>query len=181
VNLSEISIRRPVFSTVCSLLLVLFGAVSFLFLGVREYPAVDPPVISVSASYDGASPDVVASQITEPLEQQINGIDGIRVLSSTSTEERSRIRVEFGVGTDLEAAANDVRDRVSRTVRSLPPDVEPPVVEKADADSEPIVFLVAGSATRPILEVNDYADRVIRERIQTIPGVASVRIFGERR
>lgn len=181
-NLSEISIRRPVFATVCALLLVLFGVVGFAFLGVREYPAVDPPVVSVTANYDGASPEVMESQVTEPLEREINGIDGIRTLSSTSTEERTRIRVEFNVGTDLEAAANDVRDRVSRAIRSLPPDLSaPPVVDKADADSDPIVFLTVQSATRPILEVNDFADRVIRERIQTIPGVASVNIYGERR
>ena len=114
---------------------------------------------------------MIASQITEPLEQQINGIDGIRVLSSISSEERSQIRVEFEVGADLEAAANDVRDRVSRAVRNLPPDADPPVVEKADADSEPILFLSVQSPTRSILEVNDFADRVLRERIQTIPGV----------
>jgi multidrug efflux pump len=181
VTLSELSIQRPVFATVCSLLIVLFGAVSFAFLGVREYPAVDPPVISVSANYPGASPEVVASQVTEPLEQQINGIDGVRVLSSTSSEERSQIRVEFQVGANLEAAANDVRDRVSRAIRSLPPEVDPPVVDKADADSEPILFVAVQSATRDILEVNDFADRVIRERIQTIPGVSNVRIFGEKR
>ena len=180
-TLSELSIQRPVFATVCSLLIVLFGAVSFVFLGVREYPAVDPPVISVSANYPGASPEVVASQVTEPLEQQINGIDGVRVLSSTSSEERSQIRVEFQVGANLEAAANDVRDRVSRAIRSLPPEVDPPVVDKADADSEPILFIAVQSPTRNILEVNDFADRVIRERIQTIPGVSSVRIFGEKR
>ncbi len=180
-TLSELSIQRPVFATVCSLLIVLFGVVSFAFLGVREYPAVDPPVITVSANYPGASPEVVASQVTEPLEQQINGIDGVRVLSSTSSEERSQIRVEFQIGSNLEAAANDVRDRVSRAIRSLPDDVDPPVVDKADADSEPILFIAVQSPTRNILEVNDFADRVIRERIQTIPGVSNVRIFGEKR
>ena len=180
-NLSEISIRRPVFATVCSLVILLLGGVSFFLLGVREYPAVDPPIVTVSANYAGASPAVIASQITEPLEQQINGIDGIRVLSSTSSEERSRIRVEFELGADLEAATNDVRDRVSRAVQSLPPDAEPPVVEKADADTEPILFISVQSGSRSILEVNDFADRVIRERIQTIPGVSNVRIFGEKR
>jgi multidrug efflux pump len=180
-NLSETSVQRPVLATVCSLTLVLFGMVAFAFLGVREYPAVDPPVISVNTSYDGASPEVIASQITEPLEREINGIDGIRNLSSTSSEERSQIRVEFNVGANLEAAANDVRDRVSRAVRSLPPDAESPVVDKADAESEPILFLTVQSAQRPILEVSDFADRVIRERVQTISGVSNVRIFGERR
>jgi multidrug efflux pump len=180
-NLSEISIRRPVLATVISLVLVLFGAISFAILGVREYPAVDPPIVSVTANYAGANPSVIASQITEPLEQQINGIDGIRVLSSTSSQERSQIRVEFEVGADLEAAANDVRDRVSRAVRNLPADADPPIVEKADAESEPILFLSVSSPSRSILDVNDFADRVVRERIQTIPGVSNVRIFGEKR
>lgn len=180
-SLSDTSIRRPVLATVCSLVLLLFGAVSFALLGVREYPAVDPPIVTVTSTYAGANPEVIASQITEPLEQQINGIDGIRVLSSTSSEERSQIRVEFEVGADLEAAANDVRDRVSRAIRQLPPDADPPVVEKADADTEPIVFLSIRSPSRSILDVNDFADRVVRERIQTIPGVSNVRIFGEKR
>jgi multidrug efflux pump len=180
-NLSEISIRRPVLATVVSLVLLLFGAISFGLLGVREYPAVDPPIVTVTSNYAGANPGVIASQITEPLEQQINGIDGIRVLSSISSEERSQIRVEFDVGADLEAAANDVRDRVSRAVRQLPPDADPPVVEKADAESEPILFISVQSPARSILEVNDFADRVVRERIQTIPGVSNVRIFGEKR
>jgi multidrug efflux pump len=181
VNLSEISIHRPVLAIVCSLLLVVFGGVAFAFLGVREYPAVDPPVVSVRADYPGANPSVIASQITEPLEQQINGIDGIRVLSSVSSDERSQIRVEFEVGADLEAAANDVRDRVSRAVRELPPDADPPTVDKADADDQPLLFISVASPSRSILEVNDFADRVLKERIQTIPGVSNVRIFGEKR
>jgi len=180
-NLSAISISRPVLATVCSMVLVLFGVVGFFLLGVREYPAVDPPIITVTANYAGASPAVIASQITEPLEQQINGIDGIRVLSSISSEERSQIRVEFEVGADLEAAANDVRDRVSRAVRLLPKDADPPVVEKSDADSDPIIFLGVQSPTRSILEVNDFADRVVRERLQTIAGVSSVRLYGEKK
>ena len=140
-NLSDVSIHRPVLAIVCSLVLVVFGLVSFTFLGVREYPAVDPPVVTVRADYSGANPSVIASQITEPLEQQINGIDGIRVLSSISSDERSQIKVEFEVGADLEAATNDVRDRVSRAIRRLPPDADPPTVEKADADSEPLLFI----------------------------------------
>jgi multidrug efflux pump len=180
-TLSELGIRRPVFAIVCSLVLLLFGAVSYFELGLREYPAVDPPIVTVSADYAGASAAVIASQITEPLEQQINGVDGIRTLSSVSSEERSRIRVEFQVGADLEAAANDVRDRVSRAIRQLPPDADPPVVEKADADSEPILFVSVQSASRPLLEVSDFADRVLKERVQTIPGVSNVRIFGEKR
>ena len=180
-KLTEISIHRPVLATVLSLVIVLFGVVSFFFLGVREYPAVDPPIVSVRANYAGASPSVIAAQITEPLEQLINGVDGIRVLSSTSSEERSQIRVEFNVGADLEAAANDVRDKVSQAIRQLPPDADPPVVEKADADSEPVLFVSVQSPTRSILEVNEFADRVIRERVQTIPGVSTVRIFGEQK
>ena len=180
-NLSEISIRRPVLAIVCSLVIVLFGAVSFYFLGVREYPAVDPPIVTVRANYAGASPAVIAAQITEPLEQLINGVDGIRVLSSTSSEERSQIRVEFDIGANLEAAANDVRDKVSQAVRLLPPDADAPVVEKADADSEPVLYVTVQSPSRNILDVNDFADRVIRERVQTIPGVSAVRIFGEQR
>jgi multidrug efflux pump len=180
-SLSDVSIRRPVFATVCSLVIALFGAVSFLFLGVREYPAVDPPIVTVRATYAGASPAVIAAQITEPLEQLINGVDGIRVLSSTSSEERSQIRVEFNIGADLEAAVNDVRDKVSQAIRLLPPDADPPVVEKADADTEPVLYLSVQSSARSILEVNEFADRVIRERVQTIPGVSTVRIFGEKR
>jgi multidrug efflux pump len=181
VSLSEICIRRPVLATVLSLVIVLFGGVAFTFLGVREYPAVDPPIVTVNTTYPGAHPDVIASQITEPLEQQINGIEGIRSVSSTSSDERSTIRVEFEIEVDLERAANDVRDKVAQAARDLPPDAEPPVVQKADADAEPIVLLAVRSPTRSILEVNDFADRVVAERIETIPGVSSIRIFGEQR
>ena len=180
-SLSEISIRRPVLSIVMSLIIVLFGITGFYFLGVREYPAVDPPIVTVQTSYPGANPDVVASQITEPLEQVINGIAGIRTLSSESRQERSTITVEFTLDSDLDAAANDVRDRVARAARSLPVDSNPPIVEKADADSNPILFLSLESDQRSILEVSDIADRVVRERMETIPGVSSVRIFGEQR
>jgi len=180
-SLSETSIRRPVLATVMSLIIVLFGITGFYFLGVREYPAVDPPIVSVQTSYPGANPDVVASQITEPLEQVINGIAGIRTLTSESRQESSRITVEFTLDSDLDAAANDVRDRVSRAARNLPVDANPPVVEKADADSSPILFLSLSSDQRSILEVSDIADRIVRERMETIPGVSSVRIFGEKR
>jgi multidrug efflux pump len=180
-SLSETSIRRPVLAIVMSLIIVLFGVTGFAFLGVREYPAVDPPIVTVQTSYPGANPDVVASQITEPLEQVINGIAGIRTLASESRQERSTITVEFTLDSDLDAAANDVRDRVARAARSLPVDSNPPVVEKADADSSPILFLSLESDQRSILEVSDIADRVVRERMETIPGVSSVRIFGEKR
>jgi multidrug efflux pump len=180
-SLSEISIRRPVLSIVMSLIIVLFGITGFYFLGVREYPAVDPPIITVQTTYPGANPEVIASQITEPLEQVINGISGIRTLSSESRQENSRITVEFTLDSDINAAANDVRDRVARAARTLPADSNPPVVEKADADSAPILFLAMESDSRDILEVSDIADRVVRERMETIPGVSSVRIFGEQR
>ncbi|HYD50841.1 MAG TPA: efflux RND transporter permease subunit, partial [Terriglobales bacterium] len=157
-NLSDIAIRRPVLAIVCSLVLLLFGTVSFLTLGVREYPAVDPPIITIRTEYPGASPAVIASQVTEPLEQQINAVDGIRVLSSTSNDERSEIRVEFDINADLDTAANDIRDKVGQAARNLPPDIDPPVVEKADADAEPIIFMNIQSPARNILEVNDFAD-----------------------
>ena len=176
-SLSEISIRRPVLAIVMSVILVLFGGVGFSFLGVREYPAVDPPVITVQTSYRGANPDVIASQITEPLEQVINGIAGIRTISSESVEERSTITVEFTLASNSDTAANDVRDRVARAARTLPVDANPPVVEKADSDSSPILFLTMTSDKRGVLEISDMADRMVRERMETIPGVASVRIF----
>ncbi len=180
-SLAETSIKRPVLATVMSLAILLFGITGFYFLGVREYPAVDPPIVTVQTTYPGANPQVIASQITEPLEAVINGIAGIRTMSSESREERSVITVEFTLDTDLDAAANDVRDRVSRAVRNLPVDANPPVVEKADADSSPILFLSMRSDQRSILDVSNLADRLIRERMETIPGVSSVRIFGEKR
>ena len=180
-NLSEICIKRPVLAMVLSLVIVLFGMVSVPRLGVREYPAVDPPVVTVATTYRGAAASVVDNEITEPLEQAINGVSGVRVISSTSSEGRSNIRVEFNIDADLEAAANDVRDRVSQSVRLLPPDADPPVVDKADADSEPIVFMILRSDTRPLLELNAFAQNVILPQMQTIPGVAAVRIMGEKR
>lgn len=180
-SLAETSIKRPVLATVMSLVIVLFGITGFTFLGVREYPAVDPPIVTIQTTYPGANPQVIASQITEPLEAVINGIAGIRTMASESREERSTITVEFTLDTDLDSAANDVRDRVARATRNLPVDSNPPVVEKADADSSPILFLSMRSDQRDILEVSDLADRLIRERMETIPGVSSVRIFGEKR
>ena len=180
-SLAETSIKRPVLATVMSLVIVLFGITGFTFLGVREYPAVDPPIVTIQTRYPGANPQVIASQITEPLEAVINGIAGIRTMASESREERSTITVEFTLDTNLDDAANDVRDRVARAIRNLPVDADPPVVEKADADSTPILFLSMRSEQRDILEVSDLADRLIRERMETIPGVSSVRIFGEKR
>jgi multidrug efflux pump len=181
VTLAEISIRRPVLALVLSLMLVLFGVVGFRFLGVREYPAVDPPNITVTTNYPGASPEIISTQITEPIEQSLSGIAGVRVMASTSREGQSQIRVEFDLSVDLEAAANDVRDKVSVARRRLPDDVDPPVVEKADADAQPIVFLTLKSETKDILDVANVADTLVKERVQTIPGVSTVRIFGDRR
>ena len=140
-SLSTISINRPVLAIVMSLVIILFGYIGFSSLGIREFPSVDPPVVAVSTSYIGANADVIESQITEPLEDAINGIAGIRTLTSVSREGRSSITIEFELGVDIEAAANDVRDKVSGALRNLPRDVDPPVVEKADADSGPIIFL----------------------------------------
>jgi multidrug efflux pump len=181
VTLSELSIKRPVLAVVMSTIIVLFGLVGFSYLGVREYPALDPPIVTVTTSYPGASPDVIASQITEPLEQNISGASGIRVISSTSQEGRSQIKVEFELSIDMEAAANDVRDKVSVARKMLPLDVDPPIVEKADADASPIVFLTVSSDTKSIFDVAHIADTLIKERVQTIPGVSTVRIFGDKR
>jgi multidrug efflux pump len=179
-SLSSISIKRPVLAIVMSLVILLFGGIGISLLGVREYPSVDPPVINVSTSYVGANADVILAQITEPLEEQINGIQGIKSLTSTSADGRSNITVEFEVGADLEAAANDVRDKVSGAQRSLPPDADPPVVSKADADSQPIIGVNVKSDQRDLLELTEIADNVFKERLQTIPGVSRVQIWGEK-
>lgn len=179
-SLSSLSIRRPVLASVMSIVIVLFGIIAFTYLGVREYPAVDPPIITVSTSYIGANADVIETQITEPLEESVNGIAGIRTLSSTSREGRSTITVEFDLDVNLETAANDVRDRVSRAMSGLPADAEPPVVSKADADAFPIVFLNVNSERRNLLELTSIADNIFKERLQTITGVSSVQIWGSK-
>ena len=180
-TLYTLSIRRPVLATVFSLVIILFGMLGYNALGIREYPAVDSPIISVSTSYRGANADVIDAQITEPLEEQINGIEGIRTLTSQSSDGSSNISVEFDLGTDLERAANDVRDRVSRAIGNLPPDADPPRVAKADADGDPIVFLNIASDQRSLLELSDIAENLFKERLQTISGVARVDIWGEKR
>jgi len=180
-SLSNISIDRPVLAIVMSLLIIIMGVVGFNFLGVREYPSVDPPVITVSTSYAGANAEIIETQITEPLEESINGIAGIKSLISTSRDGRSTIRVEFGLDSDLEAAANDVRDKVSRAVRSLPPDAEPPVVSKADADSSPIIGVRVFSQKRNLLELSELASNSFKENFQTISGVSEVSIWGDKR
>ncbi|WMN11980.1 efflux RND transporter permease subunit [Marivirga salinae] len=180
-SLSEISIQRPVLAIVLSLVILIFGFIGFNFLGIREYPSVDPPIITVTTDYAGANADVVESQITEPLEEAVNGIAGIRTITSTSAEGRSRITIEFNLSEDLEAAANDVRDKVSGARRRLPEDAEPPTVNKADADSDPIVFLNINSEQRSLLELSAIAENTFKERLQTISGVSEVRIWGEKR
>lgn len=180
-NLPELSLRRPVMATVFSILIVFFGAIGYTFLGVREYPAIDPPSISVRTNYTGASAEVIESQITEPLERAINGIAGIRSISSTSALGVSNISVEFDLGVELEQAANDMRDKVSQAQRNLPLDIDaPPVVTKSDASGDPILFIPIQSSTRSIMELSDYAENVIREKIQTIPGVSTVNVFGSK-
>ncbi|MBK7578123.1 MAG: efflux RND transporter permease subunit [Ignavibacteria bacterium] len=180
-NISVLSIRRPVTAIVISLIFILMGLVGASFLGIRQFPDVDPPNITVTTSYIGANADVVESQITEPLEESINGIDGIRSLTSTSADGRSTITVEFELGRDLEQAANDVRDRVERAKRQLPADVDPPVVAKADANSQAIIVMTVQSTKRTLPELSDYAANVLKERIQTITGVGNITIWGERR
>ncbi len=179
-SLSSLSIRRPVLATVFSIVIILFGIISFNYLPVREYPAVDPPIVTVSTSYIGANAEVIESQITEPLEEEINGIAGIKNLTSVSREGRSTVTVEFDLDVDLETAANDVRSRVSRAVGSLPPDADPPVVSKADADARPILFFNLKSDSRNLLQLTDIATNYFKERVQTIPGVSSVQIWGDK-
>ncbi len=181
-NLSEISLQRPVLATVFSIIIVVFGAIGFKYLGVRGYPAIDPPNISVRTSYQGANSDIIEAQITEPLEKAINGVAGVKNISSSSSQGTSSINVEFELGENLEAAANDVRDKVSQALRSLPPDLDgPPVVTKADASSDPILAMTVQSNTRNQLEVTEYATNNLLEQLQTIPGVSSISIWGEKK
>ncbi|MBN2635430.1 MAG: efflux RND transporter permease subunit [Prolixibacteraceae bacterium] len=180
-SLSSTSIKRPVLATVFSMVILLFGAIGMSYLGVREFPSVDPPIISVSTSYPGANSDVIETQITEPLEQSINGIPGVRTLTSTSSQGSSRISVEFELSVDLETAANDVRDKVSQAQRFLPRDCDPPTVSKADADASPIMFIAVKSTKRSLLELSEIAELTFKEQLQTISGVSSVMIWGEKR
>ena len=180
-NISELSIRRPVLSSVMTIIIIIFGVIGYSSLGVREYPSVDNPIISVNCSYPGANADVIENQITEPLEQNINGIPGIRSLSSVSSQGSSRITVEFELSVDLETAANDVRDKVSRAQRFLPRDCDPPTVAKADADAMPILMVAVQSDKRSLLEISEIADLTVKEQLQTISDVSSVQIWGEKR
>jgi multidrug efflux pump len=181
-SLPELSLNRPVFAMVMSIVIVLFGIIGFSFLGVREYPAIDPPVITVRTNYTGANPDIVESQITEPIEKSLNSIEGIRTISSNSALGASTITVEFNLDANLEQAANDVRDKVSQAQRQLPQDIDaPPVVTKADANSDPIIFMTVQSTTRNPTQLSDYAENVLQERLQTIPGVSQANIYGLKR
>ncbi|MDZ7880685.1 MAG: efflux RND transporter permease subunit [Saprospiraceae bacterium] len=181
-NLSSLSIRRPVLAIVMNLMILLFGIIGFQSLGVREYPSIDPPIITVSTSYSGANAEIIESQITEPLEKSLNGIAGIKSISSSSNQGSSNITVEFDLSSNLEEAANDVRDKVSQSVRQLPPDIDaPPTITKADANSDPIISMYVQSDTRNILQLSDFAENVLAERVQTIAEVSSVRVWGAKR
>ncbi len=180
-SLSSVSINRPVLATVFAIIILLFGIVGVTFLGIREFPSVDPAIITVSTSYPGANSDVIETQITEPLEQNINGIPGVRSLTSISRQGGSNITVEFELSVDLETAANDVRDKVSQAMRFLPRDCDPPTVAKADADANPILFLTVESSKRSLLELSEVADLTLKQQLQTISGVSAVNIYGEKR
>lgn len=180
-SLSSLSIRRPVLATVMTIIILIFGAIGLTFLGVREFPNVDRPIVTVSTAYVGANADVIETQVTEPLEQAINGIQGIRSMMSSSRDGSSRITIEFDLNIDLETAANDVRDKVAGARGQLPNDAEPPIIQKADADAEPIININIQSSKRSIMEVSDIAENVFKERLQTIPGVSGVFIWGSKR
>ena len=181
-NISEFSLRRPVFAIVLNIAIVLFGIIGYKFLGVRDYPALDPPNINVRTSYQGANAEIIETQITEPLEKAVNGIAGIKNITSQSSQGSSNITVEFNLGTNLEEAANDVRDKVSQAIRSLPTDLEaPPVVAKADASNDPVVIMLLQSNLKNSLELTEFANNNIVEKIQTVPGVSGVNIWGEKK
>lgn len=181
-SLSTTSIKRPVLTIVLNLLIILFGFIGYTFLGVREFPSIDPAQVSIRTNYTGANADIIESQITEPLEKAVNAIDGIRNITSSSNQGSSNITIEFNLDKDLEEAANDVRDKVSQAIRNLPQDIDaPPVVSKADADSESIISMTVQSDTRSSLELSDYAENVISQRLETIPGVSAVQIWGQKR
>ena len=181
-NLAEFSLRKPVFAIVLNITIVLFGVIGYNFLGVRDYPALDPPNISVRTSYPGANAEIIETQITEPLEKAVNGIAGIKNITSQSSQGSSNITVEFNLGISLEEAANDVRDKVSQAQRSLPTDLDaPPVVSKADASNDPVVILLLQSSKKNALEITEFANNNLVEKIQTVAGVSGVSIWGEKK
>jgi multidrug efflux pump subunit AcrB len=166
---------------VCSIVIIIFGLIGYKYLGVREYPAIDPAVVNVRTSYVGANSDIVEQQITEPLEKAINGVQGVKNITSNSSQGSSNITVEFELNVDLEQAANDVRDKVAQAQGNLPQDIDsPPTVSKADADTDPIMFLQIQSQTKQLMELTDYAENVVQERLQTIQGVSGINVFGKR-
>ena len=180
-KLSELSVRRPVFATVISLLLIIIGLVSLQRLSIREYPDIDRPVVSVTTNYSGASAPVIETKITQVIEDSIAGIEGILKIESESQDERSQVRIEFDVNRDVDGAANDVRDRVSRVLGNLPEEADPPEVLKADASADPVMFIHFSSDRMSVLEITDYAERNLIDRLSTVPGVARVSIGGGRR
>jgi multidrug efflux pump len=180
-SLSSTSIQRPVLTTVMSLVILILGGIGFTFLGVRDYPSVDPPIVTVSTSFPGANSDVIETQITEPLESAINSVQGIRSISSSSSDGSSRITVEFKLEVEMETAVNDVRDKVSGAMRRLPQEVDPPVVQKADADAQPIFAVSLRSETRSIIDVSNFAEINFKERLQTISGVSDVSVWGSKK
>lgn len=181
-SISTTSIKRPVLAIVMNLIIILFGIIGYNFLGIREYPSIDPSIISVRTSYPGANSDIIESQITEPLEKSINSIDGIRNITSSSNQGTSNITVEFNLGKDIDVAANDVRDKVSQAARNLPKDIDGlPIVSKADANSDAIISMTIQSDKRNVTDLSDFAENVIADRIQTIPGVSSMQIQGQRK
>jgi hydrophobe/amphiphile efflux-1 (HAE1) family protein len=180
-TLSDLSIRRPVLTIVLAIIIVLIGGISYVTLGVREYPSVDPPVVTITTNYIGANADIIESQVTEPIEETVNSVEGIRTISSISTDGRSTISVTFYPEIDLNDAANDIRDKVSQAIRIIPPDAEPPIVSKADANSDAILSITVQSDRRTLPELTQIGDRVFKDRLQTIPGVSSIRIWGEKK
>ena len=181
-NISELSLRRPVLATVMNIMIVLFGIIGYYFLAIREYPAIDPPTINVSTTYTGANADIMESQVTEPLEKVINGIPGIKTITSSSTIGKSNITVEFNVGENLESSANDVRDKVGQAVKNLPQDIDAaPVVTKSDANSDFIILMAVQSQTKNLMQLSDYAENVLQQQLQTIPEVSAVNILGQKR
>ena len=180
-NISELSLKRPVLATVMNIAIVIFGLVGLSFLALREYPAIDPPIVNVMTSYTGANSQVIQSQITEPLEKSINGIPGIRTINSSSSVGSSNITVEFNLGVNLETATNDVRDKVSQALRNLPQDIDaPPIVSKADANADFILMMTLRSKTKSALELTEYAENVLQQRFQTIDEVSTVGVRGKR-
>jgi multidrug efflux pump len=180
-QLSEVSISKPVLTIVMTITVIIFGIVGYRYLGVREFPEMDPPIVTVTTVYTGANAEIIRAQITDPLEEAINGIEGIRTITSVSTEQSSLITVEFNLNVDMEAGANDVRDRVSKSLRLLPKDIDPPIVEKQSANTTPIILVVIRSGTENIMAVNDVAENLVKERLQTIEGVGDIKVFGEKK